>query len=187
MPTPRWGFAYRAEEAYSRHDRSDTSLSSKCGRTEETPYYLLEICRQISKISFSAVRAISHITQAALTITVCIEQLGDFAAHTPEILTKSTYYRKYYRKYHVSVSLTMGYPDSFEGFMIESTKNWTTFKKQEVGAPRHIQHQDLTTSSSSLSPSKTTTSTSRSSAAVFAAPMSTASLAVGARSRFPSA
>ena len=27
----------------------------------------------------------------------------------------------------------MGYPDTFEGFMINSQKDWTTFKKQEVG------------------------------------------------------
>jgi hypothetical protein len=26
----------------------------------------------------------------------------------------------------------MGYPDTFEGFMVNSQKDWTTFKKQEV-------------------------------------------------------
>jgi len=26
----------------------------------------------------------------------------------------------------------MGYPDTFEGFMINSQADWTTFKKQEV-------------------------------------------------------
>jgi hypothetical protein len=26
----------------------------------------------------------------------------------------------------------MGYPDSFEGFMIEDQKKWTEFKKKEV-------------------------------------------------------
>lgn len=26
----------------------------------------------------------------------------------------------------------MGYPDTFEGFMIESQKNWSDFKKKEV-------------------------------------------------------
>ena len=26
----------------------------------------------------------------------------------------------------------MGYPDTFEGFMIEDQKKWTSFKKQEV-------------------------------------------------------
>lgn len=28
----------------------------------------------------------------------------------------------------------MGYPDSFEGFMIESQKDWTNFKKKDVCA-----------------------------------------------------
>ncbi len=31
-----------------------------------------------------------------------------------------------------SSSATMGYPETFEGFMIESHKNWSDFKKQEV-------------------------------------------------------
>lgn len=29
----------------------------------------------------------------------------------------------------------MGYPDSFEGFMIEDQKKWTEFKKKEVCSP----------------------------------------------------
>ena len=29
----------------------------------------------------------------------------------------------------------MGYPDTFEGFMIDDQKKWTEFKKQEVNGP----------------------------------------------------
>jgi hypothetical protein len=29
-------------------------------------------------------------------------------------------------------TVTMGYPDTFEGFMIESQKNWSDFKKKDV-------------------------------------------------------
>jgi hypothetical protein len=29
----------------------------------------------------------------------------------------------------------MGYPDSFEGFMVESQKDWTNFKKKNVRLP----------------------------------------------------
>ena len=28
---------------------------------------------------------------------------------------------------------TMGYPDTFEGFQVNSTEKWSDFKKQEVG------------------------------------------------------
>lgn len=36
----------------------------------------------------------------------------------------------------------MPYPDSFEGFMVQSQDKWTEFKKQEVSSPR-IQHHLL--------------------------------------------
>jgi len=38
----------------------------------------------------------------------------------------------------------MGYPDTFEGFMIESQKNWSDFKKQEVDIPYLIRHSRVT-------------------------------------------
>ena len=35
----------------------------------------------------------------------------------------------------------MGYPDKFEGFMIEDQKKWTEFKKQEVcDLKKHSKH-----------------------------------------------
>lgn len=31
-----------------------------------------------------------------------------------------------------TLSDNMGYPDAFEGFVVNSQKDWTTFKKQEL-------------------------------------------------------
>lgn len=32
----------------------------------------------------------------------------------------------------------MPYPETAEGFMVTDLKNWSTFKKQEVGSTRHV-------------------------------------------------
>lgn len=75
----------------------------------------------------------------------------------------------------------MPYPETAEGFVIKDTKNWSTFKKEEVCASRiETTIAKLTfflSSNSSLS--KTMTLISQLTPAVFAAAMSTQSLADG--------
>ena len=89
----------------------------------------------------------------------------------------------------------MGYPDTFEGFMIEDQKKWTEFKKKEVNKPKQNSYYNDTSvianndHSSSQSHSKTATLTLRSMRAVSAALMYTPSMVDGviAQCRFVSA
>lgn len=45
---------------------------------------------------------------------------------------------QYHSNYTANILKNMGYPDTFEGFMVSSHKNWSDFKKQEVGASSSI-------------------------------------------------
>ncbi len=72
--------------------------------------------------------------------------------------------------------------------MVESQKDWTVFKKQDVRLlSMPIGVSRLTVISSSQNLSKTMTLTSRLSAVVSVAQMSTASVAAGVMCRCPSA
>lgn len=73
----------------------------------------------------------------------------------------------------------MGYPETFEGFMINEIGKYQDFKKQSVSLSSVEKSNLLTLSSSSHKDSETTTLTSRSSAVVSAAVMSTRSLEDG--------
>ena len=85
----------------------------------------------------------------------------------------------------------MGYPDTFEGFMVNSQEDWTTFKKQEVRRQlllatrsRTNEHADVFHSSNPRS-SDPTTSISRSTAAVSVALTSIPSMAAGEKPLCP--
>ena len=99
--------------------------------------------------------------------------------------TAHTFSNPYPKHRPQHTNFTMPYPETAEGFMIESQKNWTDFKKQEVcdrllSRPLLEQFTDqLRSSSSSLS--RTATLTLPLTPVVSALQMSTPSLVVGVR------
>lgn len=105
------------------------------------------------------------------------------------------------RHHYIAEPAAMGYPDTFEGFMINDQKKWTEFKKQEVSIapspppqpsfsplcpPTPEQALTLLPHSSHPRPSPTTTSTSKSNAVASAVPMCTASTEGGVKCLYPS-